>query len=273
MKNFCSYYLNFPVRTYDIDIAHRQYNPEEKKRLGKNYIPSIYVKFVNRHVANQIFKRRNRLKNERNRLGGKLSIERNLTRRRKCLLDLAQKELTSYQFKWSANGDIFVRRNKRSKSIRITNEKLLNDLINAQKYPANQDIVPQPQKQPSAEEVIDVSTSALPHSSALPNRTPFPMLQCPSPPLSPSQRFPPPVSQLRPPVMTRPPSALGSYANATHAGNNYAQFTPYRYSSRSNFINRNSLLSPNEIMCFRSSASVMNQRLPLNGNYIRRSLS
>ena len=89
------------------------------------------------------------------------------------------------EVKWSANGDIFVRRNKRSKSIRITNEKLLNDLINAQKYPANQDVVPQPQKQPSAEEVIDVSTSALPHSSALPNHIPFRMLQCPSPPLSP----------------------------------------------------------------------------------------
>ena len=270
VKNFCNYYLNFTVRTYDIDIAHRQYNPEEKKRLGKKYIPSIYVKFVNRHVANQIFKRRNRLKNERNRFGGKLSIERNLTRRRKRLLDLAQKELTSYHFKWTTNGDIFVRKEKRSRSIRIINEKMLNDLISAQNCPPNNHVVQQPQKQQS---VDDVTTSALPLSSALPNRTPFPLLQCPSPPLSPLQRFPPPMSQQRPPAMTRPPTALGSYANATHTVNNCAQFTPYRYSSRSNFINRNSLLSPSEFISFRSGVSVMNQRLPLNGNYIRRSLS
>ena len=38
VNHFCDFYLGITVRTYDISIAHGQFNPEEKKKYGKKYI-------------------------------------------------------------------------------------------------------------------------------------------------------------------------------------------------------------------------------------------
>ena len=107
------------MQTYDIDIAHRQYNPGEKRKEGKNYIPSIYFKLVNRFLANEIFRRRDILKNFRNRLGGKFSIERNMTKKRKQLWENVETKLGAYTYKWITNGDIFVKRSSNSRRIKI----------------------------------------------------------------------------------------------------------------------------------------------------------
>ena len=41
ISQFCDQYLDITVRRYDISIAHRQYNPAEKRKYGKEYIPSM----------------------------------------------------------------------------------------------------------------------------------------------------------------------------------------------------------------------------------------
>ena len=132
IKEFCDRYLNVTVRRYDISIAHRQFNPAEKRKEGRNYIPAIYVKFVNRFVARKILKRKHQLKNFRNRYGGKFSICENLTLTRRLLWDSTESELSSYRFKWIRNGNIFVKKDAKSRPIKIVSENVLNQLIEEQ---------------------------------------------------------------------------------------------------------------------------------------------
>ena len=122
VKDFFQYYLNITVHTYDISVAHRQTNPEEKKRLGKNYIPPIYVKVVNRHLALHILKKRYLLRNCRNRYGDKFEIRENLTLTRRLLWASVQEKLNTYRFKWVKNGQIFVKKTHNSYPIKIASE-------------------------------------------------------------------------------------------------------------------------------------------------------
>ena len=132
VKNFFSHYLDISVRTYDISIAHRQFNPGDKKKYGKEYIPSIYVKFVNRHLALKILKARSLLKNCRNRYGGKFYIQENLTLNRRLLWDSVENKLDTYRYKWIKNGDIYVKKVANSKPIKIKSDHVLDELISEQ---------------------------------------------------------------------------------------------------------------------------------------------
>ena len=89
----------------DISICHRQFNPSEKKKYGKNYIQSIYVKFVNRSLVKTILKKRYLLKNF-----PQFSIKENLTLYRRNILDRVKEELVSYPHNWVSNGNIFVKK-------------------------------------------------------------------------------------------------------------------------------------------------------------------
>ena len=69
------------------------------------------------------------LRNDQN---GKFFIKENVTLQRRLLKERADNELTSYQFKWFKRGVLFVRKNTRSRSVRVTSEAALEKLICAQ---------------------------------------------------------------------------------------------------------------------------------------------
>ena len=85
IMEFCDYYLKIKLNRYDISVSHRQIHPNEKKKLGNRYIPSIYCLFVNRHVANEILRRRSMLHNARNYWGERFEIKENITQERRLI--------------------------------------------------------------------------------------------------------------------------------------------------------------------------------------------
>lgn len=129
IQNFCAQYLDIEVRKFDMSIAHRQFNPKEKRKLGKNYIPSIYVRFVNRFLADNIFEAKYRLKNERNQHGNKLFIKRNLTFLGRELWELTLAKLTDFRYKWFKYGTIYVKKSDQDKAIVIKNAETVNNLL------------------------------------------------------------------------------------------------------------------------------------------------
>ena len=277
VKNFCSFYLNVTVRTYDISIAHRQYNPEEKKKHGKDYIPSIYVKFVNRFLAEEIYNRRYRLKDFRNKLGGRFYVEKNMTMKRKQLWESVEKNLVSYQFKWTRNGDVFVRRNKTSRRIKIVSAKMLDDLIEKQ----NQDCVVLNSSANDPPQPADLQDPTQPPNKeassvvVLPAHDPnYPALPDPSPPLlpSPSRRFPP--THVISNAYSTPLNYLDSPTYSHVTNNTGYSYTPYER-HQLNLGNRNSLLSPREQMHIHSTDghNYTRQKYPHGGFRNSRSFS
>ena len=279
VKNFCGYYLNIKVQTYDICIAHRQFNPKEKRRHGKNYIPSIYVKFVNRFLADEIFRKQYLLKNVRNKLGGSFSIERRMTLKRKQLLESAKEKLTSFKFVWSKNGNVFAKKDKWSKKVKITSEAIIDGLIHDQgkvNVTVDQLVEPlhaelatasipshaEPAIAPKPPHADSSPSSALPHqvveetahSVGLLQPSQFPAMSPASPGLLPSQHFPPQPRSPMPVSMSNAASSSGSYANITTPNSNRPRLPYlYPYQSRMSTFNQNSLMNPSEMMLFNRS--------------------
>ena len=63
ITDFCKKYLDMKISESDISISHRQIHPDEKRKLGKHYVPSVYRKFVSRTTARQCIRKKNLLKN------------------------------------------------------------------------------------------------------------------------------------------------------------------------------------------------------------------
>ena len=105
---------------------------EDKKKLGKDYIPPIYCRFVNRSVANLVLKRRHLLKNAFNNRGQKYSIEENLTLPRRIIRKKAASDLHSFKYQWVKNGKVFVKKYKSGKAIHLISEAVLDNLIDQQ---------------------------------------------------------------------------------------------------------------------------------------------
>ena len=133
VKDFCDRYLDITISRYDISICHRQFNPAEKKKLGRRYIPAIYVKFVNRFLAHLVLKRKKRLNNYRNKFGQKFSVRENLTLKRRLLWESVNSKLVTYRFKWIRNGKIFVRKDDQSRAVMIGSDDDLEQLLSAQR--------------------------------------------------------------------------------------------------------------------------------------------
>ena len=134
---FCEYYLGVYINKYDISTSHRMIIPEDKKKYGSEYIPPIYCKFVNRSVVHQIMQSKHLLKHARNNLNQKFFIRENLTLHRRLLKEKVDNELHSFQFKWVKNGNIFVRKNKWSKPVKIASEEELRNLLQKQNNPGS----------------------------------------------------------------------------------------------------------------------------------------
>ena len=254
VKHFCSHYLNIHVETYDISITHRQFNPVEKKKYGRNYIPSIYVKFVNRFLAEEIFDRRHRLKGLRNKLGGTFHIEKNMTMLRRQLWESAQEKLHTYHFKWTRNGDVYVRKNKRSDRIKVVSKDMLDDLIKRQNQ-AGISVTPTSESQGSAQPVTASEAEVVMLTCESQVVAPLLPLPVAKPPLLPTPHpFPAlcSTSDAYTAPLTSSPVNLPSYANITNdLGYRY---TPYeRYQLK--LGNRNCLLSPKEQMNMYSASN------------------
>ena len=72
------------------------------------------------------------LKNQGNDRNGRYFIKENMTLQRRLLRDKARDELTSYPNQWVRNGSIFVKKDMRSRPIRIESEAQLEKLISEQ---------------------------------------------------------------------------------------------------------------------------------------------
>ena len=94
--DFLAIHFGIFINEADISVSHRTINPDEKKRLGRKYIPPIYCKFVRRTLAQEIMKRSHLLNNVRNRYNDEYFVCENLTLYRKRLFDRVEKELHSY---------------------------------------------------------------------------------------------------------------------------------------------------------------------------------
>ena len=99
ITDFCKKYLDMKISESDISISHRQIHPDEKRKLGKHYVPSVYRKFVSRTTARQCIRKINLLKN--------LKCKE---KRTFVWENLLEKELPQFQHKWVNNVNIFVRK-------------------------------------------------------------------------------------------------------------------------------------------------------------------
>ena len=63
-----------------------------------------------------------------------MSVEENLTPKRRLLKARIENELTSYRHTWVRNGSFFVRKYRGSKPIKIDDEQKLNELIADQNH-------------------------------------------------------------------------------------------------------------------------------------------
>ena len=132
--DFLHRYLGIDVTTYDISVSHRMVIPPDKKKYGRDYIPPIYCKFLNRSLVHLILSKRHLLNNfPSHSQRQKMAIEENLTLIRRSLRDRVKKELPTYRFKWVHNGNVMVRKDRNSRAIKVNTEDALQRLIEAEK--------------------------------------------------------------------------------------------------------------------------------------------
>ncbi len=173
MVHFCQTYLKLNVSRRDISISHRQDHPDERKRQGANYLPSIYCKFVSRTLAHMCLERRDMIKGLRNDRNQPIFLRENLTQSRRELWYRAQSELFSYPVQWVKNGKIFVKKRGSGRSIKVLTENTFVELLNEQRK-----LNPNPPTERSRNPPRPPGdrrrwpTGNLRHASAIPPRTP-----------------------------------------------------------------------------------------------------
>ena len=118
--------INVQIKDSDISTSHRL-------PASKNKHPPIIVRFTNRDIKNKIYyKRRNLIGVNDFGITGmtKLFINENLTPKRKKLFSLAYKKRIelNYQYIWSNNGEIYLRKNSTSDRIKISSLEDIHNL-------------------------------------------------------------------------------------------------------------------------------------------------
>lgn len=127
--HFCQKHLKLKITVDDISVSHRQIHPEEQRKQGSNYIPSIYCKFVSRKLAKACIDRSHLIKDLTNHQNQRIFMMENLTFNRRVLWGRVKSELHSFQYKWIKNGKIFVRKLGNSRSVMVLTERHLNSLL------------------------------------------------------------------------------------------------------------------------------------------------
>ena len=123
--------LGVRVHESEISACHRTYfRKSTAEKLGINpSCPPIYVKFVRRDLKNLLMRRRYLLKNQYNRYGKKYQFSENLTLFRRNLLSDVKEKLKHWRYIWIRSGDIWARKDKWSKSVKIINNETLDYII------------------------------------------------------------------------------------------------------------------------------------------------
>ena len=138
--------LKVQLSKSDISTSHRLFNSnlndqhqkllnhrdQQPSAMRRNQPPPIIVRFCNRDKRNEMFSKRLKLKSVSNEIYPKpnteiLAIRENLTKFRKFLFSEANKvkHALCYQFLWTRQGQILLRKDSTSRIIKISN---LNDL-------------------------------------------------------------------------------------------------------------------------------------------------
>ena len=132
--------MNVQLDEKDISTAHRL-SHHSVNFQPKNQHPPIIARFTNRDKRNEIFSKRLKIKTCSNVISTsgtapvlpeKLAIRENLTKYRKFLFSEANKvrQALNYQFLWTYQGQILMRKNATSDVIKISN---IYDLQNLQR--------------------------------------------------------------------------------------------------------------------------------------------
>lgn len=118
----------------DISTSHRI----KPKNSTAKFPPSIIVKFTSRDKRDETYKARGRLRelSTHNVPGldrfksNSIYLSESLTQRNKALFKsaLEDRKQMKYDFIWTANGNIYLRKNERSPSIHVTDESVLINL-------------------------------------------------------------------------------------------------------------------------------------------------
>ena len=119
--------LNIKLLDSDISTSHRI-----PAMNGKH--PAIIVKFSNRDKRNIIFSNRRNLHSKKDyniRGATTIYINENLTQRKRYLFARSYKRKVeqNYQYIWTNNGQIYLRKTKTDQKIEINNEEDLNKIV------------------------------------------------------------------------------------------------------------------------------------------------
>ena len=116
--------MSIEIEEDDISISHRL--PISRKYKGNNVEPAIIVKFVQRDVKESFYEARSALKqystkNLGYRSDNHIYINESPTGKNKDLLNtcVKAKKKLQYDYIWTSNGKIFLRKNKDSAAIQI----------------------------------------------------------------------------------------------------------------------------------------------------------
>ena len=125
--------LNVDITEEDISIAHRLPLKQGNSNLKNRRHPPIIVHFLSKHKRNEIFAKRFYAKHISNfpvNQMNHLFINKNLTQRRKNLLWQAKQKVKelNYEYIWTNNGQIFVRKNENEGKILVKTDNDLNKL-------------------------------------------------------------------------------------------------------------------------------------------------
>ena len=138
--------LNVSLISNDISTSHRLFNTNSYSgnftKTEKNRHPPIIVRFSNRDKRNEIFNQRQKFRenspsnsdnsNHNNLIPKNVTIRENLTKYRKFLYAEANKVKNKlrYQFLWTWQGQILMRKDATTKAFKISSLQDLNKLSN-----------------------------------------------------------------------------------------------------------------------------------------------
>ena len=171
MVHFCRNRLGLNVTRRDISVSHRQDHPDERRKVGKNYIPPIYCKFVSRNLAHRCLEQKWKIRGLKNNYGLPIFLRENLTQHRRELWNRVQSELLSYPIQWVKNGKIFVKKFSSSRSITVLTDETLNKLLAQQRPNAPRRQGPSsPPRSPRERASQEIPSSPRRQTPAPPNR-------------------------------------------------------------------------------------------------------
>ena len=129
--DFFKYRLGVTVHPNEISTCHRlRYKRKGDQPLDYHpQCPPIYVKFVHRDLKNHLLNLRYKLKWQQNFYGHNFDMAENLTPMRRNLLKDVKSKLSDWKFIWTKGGDIWARKEKFVKSVKINTYETLDYVL------------------------------------------------------------------------------------------------------------------------------------------------